>query len=321
MNQPIKVIPEEITRSEKWTQKVIEIKRKWENPKTKPSDVQNKKVSRTEPWKYIPIVSVGPTNIDIPISVNRKDGTSVILPAVAAVKSGLPRNIKGTNMSRYAECLMEFKNQGFDGKNMKEFLRRVIEKTESYDAYAELKFKYFMDKTSPVMNKMAPIAYDCALLGLEKISLNQKKNVTFLHQLRVSVLVTALCPCSKEISKYGAHNQRGTVVATVTFAKGQTIWIEDLVRLLESCGSCDLYTILKRPDENFVTEWAYENPSFVEDLSRLASYKIVTTFGDKLVKVKTYAENAESIHPYNVDSTVIREKVNGKWRSKCLGLL
>jgi GTP cyclohydrolase I len=199
----------------------------------------------------------------------------------------LPHDFKGTHMSRFVEVLNSHGNM-VHVENIPDMLREMQRRLDSRSAHLEMEFPYFVQKAAPVSGKQGVMDYgvrfDAAMHGDE---------LDFL--LTVKVNVTTLCPCSKAISRYGAHNQRGEV--TVSLRSQEIVWIEDVIGLIERCGSSEMYSLLKREDEKAVTERAYENPVFVEDLVRnvalqLNELKAVTWY-------KVEAENQESIHNHN----------------------
>ena len=160
-------------------------------------------------------------------------------------------------MSRFVETLNEWRNKKLLGVDIKGCLEKIVQKLHAQSGELEFNFKYFIDKEAPVTKLSAPMCYD---------------NYEFI--LGVKVPVTTLCPCSKEISKYGAHNQRAMISVKVSYDENEHIWLEDLIELIESCASCPLHPLLKRQDEKFVTEQAYENPRFVEDVLREVVVKL-----------------------------------------------
>ena len=166
----------------------------------------------------------------------------------------------------------------------------IIKRLEAKSGELEFRFKYFIEKQSPVTALSSPMSYDCIFKG-------QIDNDGYKFILGVEVPVTTLCPCSKEISDNGAHNQRAFIRVRVSYDEDKHIWIEDLVDMVESCASCPVYPLLKREDEKFVTEKAYSNPKFVEDVLRdvvvkLRQDKIITEF-------EVECEAFESIHNHS----------------------
>ena len=167
----------------------------------------------------------------------------------------------------------------------------------------EVRFPYFIRKDAPVSGTAGYLEYMCDIIG-HMDSRNMMKNFT----VSVSVPVTTLCPCSKEISDYGAHNQRGVVTVAVQFRK--FFWIEDLIALIERCSSCDIYSVLKREDEKFVTEKAFENPKFVEDVVREVAEKLRAE--PNITYFVIEAENFESIHNHSAYAYIESENKGGE---------
>lgn len=237
---------------------------------------------------------VGVKNVEIPMQVIQKDGKTQTVQALATMSVGLPAEFKGTHMSRFVIQLSEWSQSKTLCLDLKEFLQEAKERLEAPSAFIELKFRYFMDKPAPVSGMSAPMAYECVFKG----SLDEQNQ----YRLILSVLVpcATLCPCSKAISDYGAHNQRAEIRANVIIdpaTEHRVVWIEDLVAGLENASSCPVYPLIKRVDEKFITEKAYDNPKFVEDVIReatlmLRDYKGITGFSLEV-------EALESIHAHN----------------------
>jgi len=245
-------------------------------------DVQNRKDHRK-----IAITKVGVKGIKYPIIVlDRAKGTQPV-NATINMYVNLPHHFKGTHMSRFVEILNEFRGQ-INIKTFQVILEKVREKLRAESAHMEIFFPYFIEKTAPITKAKSLMEYKCLFCG----SLNGG-GADF--QVGVVVPVTTLCPCSKEISERGAHNQRSIVTVKVRFRK--FFWIEDLIRIVEDSASGEVYSLLKRPDEKFVTEKAYENPMFVEDVVRnvAARLKEHPNFPSYTVE----AENYESIHNHS----------------------
>ncbi|HUU39506.1 MAG TPA: GTP cyclohydrolase FolE2, partial [Desulfatiglandales bacterium] len=207
----------------------------------------------------------------------------------------LPRDYKGTHMSRLVEILNEH-DRMISIKNFSNILSTMKKRLNAESAHIEISFPYFVMKTSPVTQSQGLMEYQCTFKG----SLNQGKDLIIMIQ----VPITTLCPCSKEISAYGAHNQRGEVKLQVRFKK--FIWIEDLIKLVENCASCDVYSVLKREDEKYVTEKAYQNPKFVEDIVRDIAEKLEND--QNIVWFAVETENFESIHNHNAYAYIERSK-------------
>ena len=220
-----------------------------------------KDVQNTQDNRNVDIQKVGINNLDIPLIIQRKNSTDQVVSGVARVCVSLPRNYKGTHMSRFVEVLNEWKSKNLLGVDIKGCLEKIIKKLNAQSGELKFKFKYFIDKKAPVTKYTAPMSYDCSFEG--RIDNNDYKFI-----LGVKVPVTTLCPCSKEISQNGAHNQRALISVKVSYDESEQIWIEDLIDMVEGCASCPVYSLLKRQDEKYVTEHAYSNPKFVEDVLR-----------------------------------------------------
>jgi len=209
----------------------------------------------------------------------------------------LPDHFKGTHMSRFLEVLNDH-NGAISVDRVPQILDTMREKLAAETAHFAVTFSYFMEKRAPVSGASGMMEYEC---GFEASRGAENDFV-----LSVSVPVTTLCPCSKEISLRGAHNQRGVVHLQVRFL-GE-LWIEEMVELVEESASCDLYPVLKREDEKFVTEKAYDNPRFVEDLVREVALRLRKD--PRLRWFKVQVENFESIHAHNAYAC-IEERLEG----------
>ena len=173
----------------------------------------------------------------------------------------LPKEYKGTHMSRFIEVLYEERKKNLVGVDIKKMLETLKKRRNSDSANAKFDFKYFIKKEAPISRLQSLMCYDCSFEGIY-----EKDSYTFY--LSAKVPITTLCPCSNELSKYGAHNQRALVKVKISYDDDKHIWLEDLIKTIEQSGSSELYSLLKREDEKKVTETAYENPKFVEDVLR-----------------------------------------------------
>jgi len=241
------------------------------------------------------IDKVGVRGLRFPIQV--KDKTRKFQNTIATIGMfvDLPKEFKGTHMSRFIEVLNAHGNM-IHVENIPDILHALQKKLNSETSHIEIEFPYFMSKKSPVSRGESLMDYvarfDAAGCGSE---------IDFV--LTVKANVTTLCPCSKAIAKYGAHNQRGEV--TVQIRSRDIVWIEDVIGIVEKSASSELFALLKRQDEKAVTERAYENPVFVEDLVRNVALRLNA---DKRVTwYKVEAENFESIHNHNAYACI--EKV------------
>ena len=253
-------------------------------------DIQNQKDHRN-----IAIDKVGVKDIRYPITVLDKATKTQQTVAMINMYVNLPKDFKGTHMSRLVEILNEH-DRMISIKNFSEILSTMKERLNAESAHIEISFPYFIMKTSPVTKSQGLMEYQCTFKG----SLNQGKDLAVI----INVPITTLCPCSKEISEFGAHNQRGEVRLQVRFKR--FVWIEDLIQLVEENASCDVYSVLKREDEKYVTERAYNNPKFVEDIVRDIAEKLQND--DNIVWFAVESENIESIHNHNAYAYVERDK-------------
>ncbi len=244
-------------------------------------DIQSEQDTRN-----IPLKRVGVSDIQYPIRVmDRKSGTQRTIAKINMYVD-LPKEFRGTHMSRFLEvlnrhrCNMSIKNI----ENVLDDMKRVLKASESH---IEVRFPYFILKKAPVSGIESFMSYQCAFLA------SKKEKMDFV--LEVQTPVHNLCPCSKSISKYGAHNQRGIVIIKVRMKK--LVWIEEIVEIAEKSSSAPLHSLLKREDEKFITEKAYENPRFVEDVVRNAT--LMLTKDSRITYFSVEAKNYESIHNHN----------------------
>ena len=246
-------------------------------------DTQNERDERN-----IAIDRVGVKALRFPVEVREKQGGSQRTIATTSLAVHLPEHFKGTHMSRFVEVLNSHGNC-LDVREMKKVPEELLERLDASRAHVEFQFPFFRTKLAPVTGMSGVLDYEV------KFEVDASKDGTTDFICTVMVPVATLCPCSKAISAYGAHNQRGLVTFAVRAKK--PIWVEDLIDLVESSASCELYSLLKRPDEKYVTERAYDNPVFVEDLVRNIASKANTQ--DNIVWYRVEAENYESIHNHN----------------------
>ena len=249
-----------------------------------------KDVQNTEDKRNVDIQKVGIKHIDLPLIIQRKNNSVQTVCSQARVCVSLPRNYKGTHMSRFVEVLNQWRTKNMLGSDIKGCLEKIIQKLHAQTGELEFEFKYFINKKSPVTKMAAPMCYDCSFEG--RIT---EEGYKFI--LGVKVPVTTLCPCSKEISENGAHNQRALVCAKISYDEDKHIWLEDLIEIIEKCSSCPVYPLLKRQDEKYVTEHAWENPKFVEDMLR----DIVVAFRNHpdIKEFEVDCEAFESIHNHS----------------------
>ena len=252
------------------------------------ADIQNSPDTRN-----IPIDRVGVRGLRHPVRVKDRNGGEQSTVATFTMNVALPHEFKGTHMSRFVEIL----NADDGAISVESFLRmptRVAERLDAAYSHVEMTFPYFMQKRAPVTGVHSVMDYEVTFLG------EQSPEGSCL-QVRVLVPVTSLCPCSKEISEAGAHNQRGHVTVTVELKK--FVWIEEIVEVVERAASCELYGVLKRPDEKHVTERAYNNPKFVEDIAR--DVAVALNEEERVGKYAVEVENFESIHNHNAYAQIV----------------
>jgi len=261
-------------------------------PKDQPiADVQNYPDSRK-----IAIDKVGIKAIRHPVKVMDKNGGVQHTIATFGMYVYLPHHFKGTHMSRFVEILNGNERE-FSVESFENTLRQMVVKLEAESGHVEMNFPYFVNKKAPVSGVESLMDYDVTFIG-------EIKNGEYLQTMKVLVPCTSLCPCSKQISQYGAHNQRSHV--TITARTNTFVWIEDIIKIAEENASSQLYGLLKRPDEKFVTEKAYENPKFVEDLVRDVAAALNA---DKRIDAYLVeAENFEAIHNHSAYALIERDK-------------
>ena len=254
-------------------------------------DVQSRKDTRR-----IAINKVGIKDIRHPVVVkDRSDGEQHTI-ANFNMYVNLPHNFKGTHMSRFVEILNQHERE-ISVESFKEMLTEMTERLEAVSGHIEMSFPYFVNKKAPVSKVASLMDYDVSLIG----EINDGKVIT---HIKVVVPVTSLCPCSKKISEYGAHNQRSHV--TVSARTRGFIWIEEIISMIEGEASCELYGLLKRPDEKFVTERAYDHPKFVEDMVRDVAVRL--NEDDRIDAYVVESENFESIHNHSAYAMIEHDK-------------
>ncbi|MBF0124432.1 MAG: GTP cyclohydrolase I FolE2 [Magnetococcales bacterium] len=237
--------------------------------------------------RQLDIDKVGVKDIRYPIVVkDRQVGEQHTIASIDMFVD-LPHQFKGTHMSRFLEVLAEH-DRAISIDSLPDLLHAIRERLSAREAHIELEFPYFIRKEAPVSRAAALMDYLVRFHG-------SIKNDQFRLVLEVVVPVTSLCPCSKQISNYGAHNQRSHVTVRVTTR--DFVWIEELVELVERNASCELYAILKRPDEKYVTEHAYDHPMFVEDTVRAVAAELAAD--PRIDWYVVEAENFESIHNHS----------------------
>ena len=277
-------------------------------------------IQSTQDTRAVPLQKVGVKNVRYPVTVLDKNHKTQSTQATVNLFVNLPHNFKGTHMSRFIEVFHKY-HTDISMNNFLEMLEEIRTKLDAERAFGRITFPYFIEKKAPVTGSKGLMEYTCSYEGesealkgevspsatigrdFDKLNHGQfppapsagsdaARNARFFISIKVPI--ATLCPCSKAISEYGAHNQRGFVKVKVLYSK--FFWIEDVISMIEDCASTPLYSVLKRQDEKFVTEHAYDNPRFVEDVVR------EVYLGLKKMEFKWFtveAETEESIHFHN----------------------
>ena len=246
--------------------------------------------------RRVAIDKVGIKDIRHPVRVrDRSDGEQHTV-ATFNMYVYLPHNFKGTHMSRFVQILNSHEKE-ISVSSFKEMLEEMAERLESEAGHIEMRFPYFVNKRAPISGVQSLLDYDVTFIGEIR---GGKPEMS----IKVVVPVTSLCPCSKEISDYGAHNQRSHV--TVQVRNRGFIWVEEIIDIVESEASSELYGLLKRPDEKYVTERAYNNPKFVEDMVRDVALRL--NQDERVGAYIVESENFESIHNHSAYALIERDK-------------
>ena len=253
-------------------------------------------VQSTPDTRHIAIDRVGIKAIRHPVKVADKDGGVQHTVAVFNMYVGLPHNFKGTHMSRFVEILNDHERE-ISVESFESILWAMVKRLESESGHIEMTFPYFINKAAPVSGVQSLLDYEVTFIG-------EIKNGRYEFTMKVVVPATSLCPCSKKISDYGAHNQRSHI--SISVRTNCFVWIEDMVRMAESYASCELYGLLKRPDEKYVTEKAYDNPKFDEDLVRDVAASL--NRDSRIDAYTVESENFESIHNHSAYALIERDK-------------
>lgn len=253
-------------------------------------DVQSEKDLRNIPLKH-----VGIKDLRWPIELRDKEHGTQHSVAKVTLAVDLPHDMRGTHMSRFVECLRTLGPVGLG--DVENILDQLKEHLQAEKAFIKLEFPYFITKAAPVSGMTAPMDIDCVYKA--------EKGEQLKWAITAVVPVQTLCPCSKEISKYGAHNQRAH--AKLEVEAKEMVWLEELVEIAEASASTPLYGLLKRPDEKFVTEHAYENPRFVEDAVREIALRLEAD--ERITWYRAEVESMESIHNHNAFAVVEKGEV------------
>jgi GTP cyclohydrolase I len=248
-------------------------------------------VAASADTRGITVQLVGVKEVHLPVRVRRKGAGFDNVLARIDLGVELPHHFRGTHMSRLVDILFRWSQKPISKPDLREMLQEACERLEARSARIDVAFKYFVTKRAPISGSESALDYDCTFEGV-------LAGDDYAFTLGVVVPVTICCPCSKEISRHGAHNQRAIIRARLRYQPEVMVWIEDLVSMLERQGSAEIYPLLKREDEKLVTEKAYENPKFVEDVLRdvvglLRADPRITWF-------QVSCESLESIHNHSV---------------------
>jgi len=253
-------------------------------------------VQSSQDKRKIAINKVGIKDIRHPVQVKDRSGQVQHTVANFNMYVDLPHHFKGTHMSRFVEILNSHEHE-ITVQSLRTMLSEMTERLDAKNGHIEMNFTYFVNKAAPISGVKSLLDYEVTFYG-ERV--NGKNTVS----VKVVVPVTSLCPCSKKISEYGAHNQRSHV--TVNVKTEDFIWIEDIIDIVEQEASCELYGLLKRPDEKHVTERAYDNPKFVEDMVRDVAARL--NDDARVLSYVLESENFESIHNHSAYALIEHDK-------------
>ncbi|AZR59568.1 GTP cyclohydrolase FolE2 [Eikenella corrodens] len=239
--------------------------------------------------RNMPINQVGIKDLHFPLQIQSAEGVQHTIARIGMTVA-LPASQKGTHMSRFVALMEERQHLVLDFTSLHRLTLDMLERLDAQAGRIHISFPFFRKKAAPVSGITSFLDYAVTWQG--EVSANGE----YSHQIKVLAPVTSLCPCSKEISQYGAHNQRSHVTVTLTCHK-QEVSIEEIIDLVENKASCQLYGLLKRPDEKYVTEHAYENPKFVEDMVR--DIAVALKNDPRIDRFSVESENFESIHNHS----------------------
>jgi len=254
---------------------------------------------------------VGVSGVDFLLTIKTADGKDVQVDATFDMFGSLLKDIKGIDMSRFSEVLMQWTDKPLSHLNFKEILVQLKKVVFSNDVYISSAFKYYMKKVAPVSKKEMMLAYHCRYIGVLT-----RLGYELVQEVKVPIM--SVCPCSKELCTEdkekgigkGAHNQRGIVTIQMKSSDPNT-HLEEIIKLAESSGSYEIFSLLKRPDEKFVTSESYDHPKFVEDIAREVAVKVKGLPHVKWFRIKV--ENMESIHNHSAVAYISREKRGSKY--------
>lgn len=240
--------------------------------------------------RRVPLQRVGVKGVELPFQIKAMENGHQTVLATVTLTADLPHYFKGTHMSRFIEILEEWRNRPVSGPEVRSILRQTKAELKAEMAHIDIQFKYFIEKAAPVSGLRGTLGYSSLFSG-------DLDGQDFDFRLGVEVPVTTVCPCSKAIAEIGAHSQRATIRARVRFVRGTFVWIEELVPILEQQGSAQIYPLLKREDEKYVTEQAFGNPKFVEDVVRDCVLSLRADRRLRWLEVECEAE--ESVHQHS----------------------
>ncbi len=246
--------------------------------------------------RQIPINKVGIKDIRYPVTIAGPNGSQQATVADFNMYVNLPQDVKGTHMSRFIAILND-QQSPISITSFVDILKDMAERLEASSGHIEMTFPYFVEKTAPVSGVKSLMDYNVTFSGEIHHGIADVS-------MKVVVPATSLCPCSKKISNYGAHNQRSHI--TVDAALNDQMWIDELITLIEKQASCEVYSLLKRPDEKFITEHAYDNPKFVEDMIRDVAAQLNAE--DRIDAYSLETENFESIHNHSAYAFIEKDK-------------
>ncbi|MCG5530607.1 GTP cyclohydrolase FolE2 [Halorhodospira halochloris] len=247
-------------------------------------------------YRRIDINKVGIKDIRHPVRVRDRTGYEQHTVATFNMYVNLPQHFKGTHMSRFVSILSSHDRE-ITVESFHEMLAEMTERLEAGSGHIEMTFPYFINKSAPISGVQSLMDYEVTFIG----EMHPDRHETWV---RVAVPLTSLCPCSKQIAERGAHNQRSMVI--ITALMNGFVWLEELIEIAEMEGSCDLYGLLKRPDEKYVTERAYDNPKFVEDVVRDIAARL--NEDDRISAYQVTSENYESIHNHSAFALIEQDK-------------
>ena len=257
----------------------------------KPSVMADVQSTRDE--RALPIEQVGIRGVRHPLTIRTKTGS---FPSVGNFEMdvALPAHIKGTHMSRFMAILQQ-QDEPIDSTSVVSMVREMLPLLDATEGRVQFTYTHFVKKAAPVSGVESLMDYE--VTWMSKGKKNATGSIDVELNLRAVVPVMSLCPCSKEISDFGAHNQRSHVTMTVALDPQTKMTVEDLVTAAESEASSELWGLLKRPDEKWVTERSYSNPKFVEDLVRDVAGQLKADA--RILSFVVEAENFESIHNHS----------------------